>query len=812
MPSVEELLSQDSGVEYINISPINDVITIDPETRTINLPASETLFGTEQEMNVERKYFKCPKIVGDNIDLSKHQIYITYVTAKDNAGTFLPEEELGLYYCEDMAVDGDYITFSWLLSGNVLNNHGFIAFAVSAKHMDGEVLKTRWKTKPAVGTVLLTVPDGASQIVEAYPDIITQLLDRMNAVEEIATVEAMQGYVNDYLGRNPVQLDPTLTDSTKAAPADLVGELKCDLDDKISNPSTSDNNKFPRAKNGEVEWVEQGLPTDEQTENAVTNWLNRHPEATTTVQDRSVGEVKLKTDLVSKIKNVGINIKEKYDIDNSGNTDVANLLQQAIDESEDGDVLFLPKGIYSVSKGIKINKNIELMGESSFKRPANTPYNATTIKLMNGLSDITVISKGNAERCTLRNLTVASESFYITRTSIIPENNKPGIQIEGHTVDENVNGIDMHNFNGAYIYNCNAYGFSGFGIKTSLYGIADSLWVHYSNVGIIAYNDSLHSNLTVQDCISGISIEGNAVIINGFRCDEISEYGLIITGQHHFITGGFIDQTGFSAIKTMGFVSQCYINIKILRCCGYWYKSSYENIDKNNEHFKDFFRIQVNSGLNESNITINMSDLCGLNDINDKTNDYFSPAYIYTNDVSMYNNSFQFNNTTAMTQKIDALKVTELSKNLQHDNLSKFFYKPSSYNAEYTMQTLSDNCGKYVTLGSDNCSFDISYLRTDNVTFNNTKHNIDNDYSIIKVKNGIAIFTLRFTATENIPAWTLLGISYQKNVAPNNLFRFAGEGEGGNLLFFDFTGGGIMCSKDIKNGNIYTVSGCYTIK
>lgn len=246
MPSVEELLNQDSGDEHIDISPINDVITIDPETRTINLPASETLFGTEQEMNVERKYFKCPKIVGDNIDLSKHQIYITYVTAKDNTGTFLPEEELGLYYCEDMAVDGDYITFSWLLSENVLRNHGFIAFAVSAKHMDGEVLKTRWKTKPAVGTVLLTVPDGDGQIVEAYPDIITQLLERMDEVEAIATPEAMQNYVETYLVEHPV------------------------------------------------------VPTDEQASEGINNWLDEHPEATTTVQDGSIEEVKLTDDLKKK--------------------------------------------------------------------------------------------------------------------------------------------------------------------------------------------------------------------------------------------------------------------------------------------------------------------------------------------------------------------------------------------------------------------------------------------------------------------------------------------------------------------------------
>ena len=37
-----------------------------------------------------------------------------------------------------------------------------------------------------------------------------------------------------------------------------------------------------------VEWVEQGLPSDTQAETAVNNWLNEHPEATTTVQDNSL--------------------------------------------------------------------------------------------------------------------------------------------------------------------------------------------------------------------------------------------------------------------------------------------------------------------------------------------------------------------------------------------------------------------------------------------------------------------------------------------------------------------------------------------
>ncbi|MGN1165065.1 MAG: Ig-like domain-containing protein [Lachnospiraceae bacterium] len=196
------LAEMEANPETYLVEPVNDILMIDPETRMINVPASETLFGTSGECDVERKYFKCPKIVGDNIDLSKHRIYISYMSVKEKNITSIPDTTPDMYYCEDMAVDGDYITFSWKLSGNVLKNPGFIGFAVVAKFADGDSLKTRWKTTPAVGTVLLTLPDGEA-IEEKYPDIITQLLNRMDEVEAIATPEAMQGYVNNYMDENP---------------------------------------------------------------------------------------------------------------------------------------------------------------------------------------------------------------------------------------------------------------------------------------------------------------------------------------------------------------------------------------------------------------------------------------------------------------------------------------------------------------------------------------------------------------------------------------------------------------------------------
>ena len=38
--------------------PVNDVITIDGETRMISVPASEIFFGVESDKDVERKHFR----------------------------------------------------------------------------------------------------------------------------------------------------------------------------------------------------------------------------------------------------------------------------------------------------------------------------------------------------------------------------------------------------------------------------------------------------------------------------------------------------------------------------------------------------------------------------------------------------------------------------------------------------------------------------------------------------------------------------------------------------------------------------------
>ena len=142
------------------IVPINNILTINPETRIISVPETETMLGVYYDKDVERKYFKCPKIVGDNIDLSLHEIYIRFMKSTDSTGKkFDTTKEPHFYKCSDVEEDEtrNYITFSWKLGSEVFENgEGYVAFSVFA--MDGDI--TRWNTIPAVGVVLTNIPGG----------------------------------------------------------------------------------------------------------------------------------------------------------------------------------------------------------------------------------------------------------------------------------------------------------------------------------------------------------------------------------------------------------------------------------------------------------------------------------------------------------------------------------------------------------------------------------------------------------------------------------------------------------------------------
>ena len=188
-------MTLEEALEASEVEAVNDIFVINPKTRTITVPESEKTFGVFHDGNTERKHFKCPKIVGDNIDLSTLHLYINYQNAN---GKKYP------YLVEDVVADGDYITFSWLIGPDVVAYKGQIKFIMCAK--SGE--NTEWNTTLAEGTVLEGL-EATDEVVARNPDIIEQILTRLDNVTEIPQ-EKVASAVSAYMEANPIDIPEEL--------------------------------------------------------------------------------------------------------------------------------------------------------------------------------------------------------------------------------------------------------------------------------------------------------------------------------------------------------------------------------------------------------------------------------------------------------------------------------------------------------------------------------------------------------------------------------------------------------------------------
>lgn len=187
--TIEEALAA-SAVELVN-----DIFLVNPESRVITVPESEKIFGVYNDDNTERKHFRCPKIVGDNIDLSAMHLYINYQNAN---GQKYP------YLVEDVQTDGDYITFSWLIGPDVVAYKGQVKFILCAK----KDTALEWNTTLAEGVVLEGL-EATDEVVDRNPDIIEQILTRLDNVTEIPQEKVTEA-VSTYMEANPIDIPDTL--------------------------------------------------------------------------------------------------------------------------------------------------------------------------------------------------------------------------------------------------------------------------------------------------------------------------------------------------------------------------------------------------------------------------------------------------------------------------------------------------------------------------------------------------------------------------------------------------------------------------
>lgn len=155
----------------------HEFLVIDPASRTIQVPDSESIFGVEGDEDGERKYFICPRYVGAHIDLAACFLSIVYRNANG---------ETDQYLIKDTAVNGEYVTFSWLLSEKVVKYKGAVQFRFDADTAAGPA----WGTTMAQGESLegMEPEIDASTVEEQTSDVVTQLRDMVT--RQTGNVEA----------------------------------------------------------------------------------------------------------------------------------------------------------------------------------------------------------------------------------------------------------------------------------------------------------------------------------------------------------------------------------------------------------------------------------------------------------------------------------------------------------------------------------------------------------------------------------------------------------------------------------------------
>lgn len=287
--ALDLLMDSDSTAETTTLLESNGICTIDSRTRTIFVPPEIVVGAVQSDKNAERIKFSCPKIVGDNLDLSKFSIRINF----ENVSSVDPDISIkDQYICEDASINGDNITFSWVIGKNAARYMGTTRFIVCAVKTDSDSnISIEWNTTVAQIPVLEGIEVDQPSLDENNKDIINQLL----AITKTASDEAVKNVnsakeqaITDI--QNVSQPDKTLTVEGGIADAKATGNaissLREDLDDvrikytnlfninpNIQDVIVNDNSGYIYVNENYID-IEEGKPYFVYVKFKITNLIN----------------------------------------------------------------------------------------------------------------------------------------------------------------------------------------------------------------------------------------------------------------------------------------------------------------------------------------------------------------------------------------------------------------------------------------------------------------------------------------------------------------------------------------------------------
>ena len=163
-----------NSIAVTSVSTTSGEYIVVGEDRFITIPDDQKKLGVQYDHDVEVKTFRCPRF-WDETDLSSHKIYINYMR---------PDESLATYWCQNVRVESDVIYFDWIISGHATEFEGNVSFLICAKVTGTDGLEvTHWNSELCSDFYVSKGMKCPETIIRRHPDIITQLLIRMETAE-----------------------------------------------------------------------------------------------------------------------------------------------------------------------------------------------------------------------------------------------------------------------------------------------------------------------------------------------------------------------------------------------------------------------------------------------------------------------------------------------------------------------------------------------------------------------------------------------------------------------------------------------------
>lgn len=208
MATLDDLLDGPPIVE-----DINEAYNINPVTREIEIPASELVLGTEHDDKSECKFFRIPKVIGNDLRVMDCDVRIYYHTAYCNVED--------CYVVKELIEQEDCVVFYWEISHKVVSCPGKVQFSVGITKSTDGVIEKAWYTVTATAVVLETL---RNDLVPGEPH---EMIDVMSRIESLTVnVEANKDTAQQSAASAASDAAKATSEADRAVAASIVATSK----------------------------------------------------------------------------------------------------------------------------------------------------------------------------------------------------------------------------------------------------------------------------------------------------------------------------------------------------------------------------------------------------------------------------------------------------------------------------------------------------------------------------------------------------------------------------------------------------------